>query len=105
MKIRALLLAATALAALCAPAAPALAQIEPSWAQPQFQGGDRGGPRVMSVREIISAVRSQLGRGDVIGQPSLHNGGGRPFYIVQWRQPDGVIRQVRVDAVNGRVIG
>lgn len=94
MKFRAILLAAAAFAAML-PALPAAAQsLRPAIWEPAQYG-------VLGVRDIIQAVRAQLGPGDVIGVPILQGA----VYIVRWRRADGVVMDVRVDARSGRVIG
>ncbi|MGE0828026.1 MAG: PepSY domain-containing protein [Hyphomonadaceae bacterium] len=116
MTIRPLLFALAAFAAAAAGfgADTAHAQrFEPNWANPHSQGpgqgqgfqgrGERG--RIMPVREIIAAVRAQMGPGDVIGSPILDDGGERAIYIVRWRRPNGDVIDVRVNAHNGRILG
>src|SRR5262245_13900478 len=106
MTIRPILLASVAAATLALPAGSKAQSPPPAWQRAYFfgQGGQRD-ESMLSVREIIAAVRGQLGAGDVIGSPRLEEGGGRPSYIVRWRRPDGVVLDVRVDARSGRVIG
>jgi uncharacterized membrane protein YkoI len=105
MTMRPILLAAVAVATLALPAG-SKAQAPPIPHQVYFlgQAGQRD-ESILSVREIIAAVRAQLGAGDVIGSPRLEEGGGRSSYVVRWRRPDGVVLDVRVDARSGRVIG
>jgi uncharacterized membrane protein YkoI len=106
MTIRPILLVSVAAATLALPAG-SKAQAPPlSPHQVYFlgQAGQRD-ESILSVRDIIAAVRRELGAGDVIGSPRLEEGGGRSSYIVRWRRPNGVVVDVRVDARSGRVIG
>ncbi|MGE0047177.1 MAG: PepSY domain-containing protein [Hyphomonadaceae bacterium] len=102
MTARTILLAAAAFAALALPALPAAAQsvrADHPWIEAQY--GGRRGDDGLSVREIIQAVRAQLGPGDVIGAPVRRGG----VYFVRWRRADGVVMDVTVDAQSGRIVG
>lgn len=63
---------------------------------------NRQAQNILSVRDVIDMVRSRYG-GEPIGSPRLEQGGGRPFYVMSWRFPDEVVREVRVDAATGQM--
>lgn len=73
--------------------------VQPNWMIPA-QGRDN--QNLLSVRDIIEMVRGRYG-GEPMGSPRLEQGGGRPFYVLSWRFPDEVVREVRVDAVTGQM--
>jgi uncharacterized membrane protein YkoI len=73
--------------------------IEPGWMIP---AQSRNAQNILSVRDVIDIVRSRFG-GEPIGSPRLEQGGGRPFYVISWRFPDEVVREVRVDAATGQM--
>jgi uncharacterized membrane protein YkoI len=102
----------TLLAAACATALglagfdrPAAAQNFQTWMQPQERERARQGRvRILSVREIAEIVRSQRG-GQLLDVLVLEDRGERPFYVLRWRRGDGVVEDIRVDALSGRVMG
>jgi len=87
---------------LMAPAATAQ-ELRPTWASPQVER--RGGGReIRPVREIIESVRRQVG-GEFVSVQTLEQDGEPPFYVLRWRFSDGATRDLRVNAVNGNVMG
>ena len=76
--------------------------IGPSWAAPE-NGRRPEAQDVLPVREIISRVRRQVG-GDFVAVQEFQRNGEPPFYVLRWRFDNEVIRDLRVDARNGRVM-
>lgn len=100
MRVKALLLAMFLAAG--AFIAPASAAPRPEmWFVPVQE---RGGDQVqVSARDAINILRSRFG-GQPLGPPPQLVQGARPFYVIQWRMPDGeTIRTFQVDAVSGQV--
>lgn len=67
----------------------------------QYRGGrgndDRGGERIMSLREIAGIVQARYG-GRLLGADLQGN-----TYILRWELPNGDRRDFRVDATNGQI--
>ncbi len=121
MKLRAILLAAVVAvgfaglpeAMLGAPGAAHAQEFRPDRVMPDHGYGygrdrdreERRQPaRVRPLREIVDVVRSQRG-GDLIDVLALEEGGDRPFYVLRWRLDNGVVRDFRVDAQSGQIMG
>lgn len=107
MVIRSLLVALAVVTAglSAAPAADARPPFGPNWAMPNQESRPqrRDEARVMPVRDVIQAVRAQ--RGGALIDVLQFQDGSPPVYILRWRFDDGRIADLRVNAVNGRVIG
>jgi hypothetical protein len=70
---------------------------QPNWVMPA-QGRDHGENRQQSVRplrEVVAELQARYG-GELIS--ARLEEGGRPFYLIRWRMPDGQVRDFRVDA-------
>lgn len=79
--------------------APAHAQIiEPGYMIPVQNRSQN----IISARDAIEAVRARYG-GQPLGSPRLEQSGDRAFYVISWRFPNELVREVRVDAVTGQV--
>lgn len=76
--------------------------IGPNWASPE-NGRRPEGEDVLPVREIIARVRGQVG-GDFIAVQDFQRNSSPPTYVLRWRFDNEVIRDLRVDARDGRVM-
>ena len=101
-----LLLAAAMLAAASAlpMAAPAQAQvIQPGWIVPaQGRQRDQQAQERITARDAVDAARRRYG-GEPLGSPQRQQIGNRVFFVINWRFPNELVREVRVDAVTGQV--
>jgi len=93
------LLACAVLSVGVASAAPTPARFQDAqYVQPNMvmptQGRDRGGD-IRPLREVVDDLRAQYG-GELIS--ARLEDGGRPFYFIRWRMPDGQVRDFRVPA-------
>jgi hypothetical protein len=71
--------------------------MRPDWIMPA-QGREREEPRQQSIRplrEVVAELQARYG-GELIS--ARLEDGGRPFYLIRWRMPDGQVRDFRVDA-------
>lgn len=109
MRLKIALLALALAAFSAAPHAPiagkAEAQsIQPAWVDPRHERrGDHGDrARVRPVRDIIETVRQRFGGGP-LGAPRLEQSSGRPLYVLNWRFPNEVVEEIRVDAESGQI--
>lgn len=95
MRTKAILL--SALTALAALTAPALAQdVRPQGVMPAQEERGRERQQLRPIREVIDSLRERHG-GEYVGH--WVEDGARPIYVIRWRMPDGVtIREFRVDA-------
>lgn len=76
--------------------------MQPAWVDPR---NDQRGPtqaRLRPVREVIESVRQRFGGGP-LGAPRLEQSGGRSFYVLNWRFPNEVVEEIRVDAESGQI--
>lgn len=112
MMLRAILLAAMLIAVPLGGAATAQAQeFRPDRIMPDPGYGygrerdrdERRAPRARPLREIVEIVRRQRG-GDLIDVLD-QQGGERPYYVLRWRLDNGVVRDFRVDAQSGQIMG
>ncbi|HRE45526.1 MAG TPA: hypothetical protein PKY87_16345 [Terricaulis sp.] len=87
-----------------AAASPASAQsrdrgvFQPNTIMPAQGRGDdnrRQQAEIRPLREVVNELRAQHG-----GEYIAHRleDGGRPFYVIRWRMPDGQVRDFRVSA-------
>lgn len=84
------MLAGSAFAAGSAHATP----LQPNWVMPiQYRGG--GQQDVRPLRDVVEELRARYG-GELVS--ARLEQGGRPFYEIRWRMPDGQYRDFRVDA-------
>jgi len=92
-----LLSAIAAVGANAAPvdAHPGLQLAQPSWVTPAQARGDGRQQNIRSLREVVSELQARYG-GELIS--ARLEDGGRPFYLIRWRMPDGQVRDFRVDA-------
>jgi len=68
---------------------------QPNWVMPIQGRGDNRQQSVRPLREVVSELQSRYG-GELIS--ARLEEGGRPFYLIRWRMPDGQVRDFRVDA-------
>jgi len=108
MRLRTLFLALALAALSAAPHAPAAGKaeaqsIQPIWVDPRHERREQSDrARVRPVREIIETVRQRFGGGPM-GGPRLEQDGGRSFYVLNWRFPNEVVEEIRVDAESGQI--
>ncbi|WP_395645316.1 PepSY domain-containing protein [Terricaulis sp.] len=73
--------------------------IQPAWIIPSQDRGQRQ-EDILSVRDVADMLRSRFG-GELVS--ARLERGGRPFYVIRWRMPNGDYRDFTVDAVSGAV--
>jgi uncharacterized membrane protein YkoI len=104
--LSAALLAASALA-VAAPASPAAAQPRrPAWAAAPRANTpyERVQSSVRPLREIVDMVRRQRG-GELVDVLRLEQSANPPFYVLRWRFENGVVADLRVNAMTGQIMG
>ncbi len=91
-----LLSAIVAVGANTAPvqARPGASLVQPQWVLPT-QGREERQQSIRPLREVVAELQARYG-GELIS--ARLEDGGRPFYVIRWRMPDGQVRDFRVNA-------
>ncbi len=78
----------------------------PNWISPPAERGfeQRVQANILPVREIAAMVRAQRG-GDLVDVLRLDRDGRLPTYVLRWRFPNGVVADLRVNALTGQIVG
>jgi uncharacterized membrane protein YkoI len=79
--------------------------MQPNWIMPERRAPvERVQASVRPVREIVDMVRRQRG-GELVDVLRLEQSANPPFYVLRWRFENGVVADLRVNAVTGAIMG